>query len=300
VLAVAALCMPVVGQAASAAPRHIPWGVYQPGVPAGMAPLSALESKLGANPDYVMWYAHWAGSSSAYRPSDLRAVTSRGETPVITWMSDDPSGASAFPLRQIASGVYDSYVRSWADGLRSVRHRVLLRFDHEMNGGWSQWSAGVAGQTAADFVAAWRHIHAVFAAERATNVAWVWSPNVVYGGSTPLPLLYPGDANVDMVGIDGYNFGPSDPWHTWQSFAQVFTPTIVQVQALTRRPILVTEVASATTGGDKAAWMADMFATLRRTPAITGYIWFNAVAEQDWRIDSSPATTAAFRTGLSS
>jgi beta-mannanase len=231
----------------------------------------------------------------------VQNVVNAGETPVITWMSDDfTTGTDVYPLQQIAAGVFDSYVKSWADGLRAVHHRVLLRFDHEMNGNWSQWSTGVLGQTPADYVAAWRHVHDVFAAEGATNVSWVWSPNVVYTGSTALSLLYPGDAYVDLVGLDGYNWGPVDQFHTWQSFAQVFLPTLSQVEALSRRPVMVSEVGCTTVGGDKAQWITDMFATLRSTPAITALVWFNEDKEQDWRIDSSPATTAAFKAGLAS
>lgn len=289
-------------RSASPAPSsHIPWGVYQPGAPADMSALQPLESELAATPNYVMWYVHWGGGYGAFNPSDVQNVVNAGATPVITWMSDDYTTTSdVYPLQQIAAGVFDSYVKSWADGLRAVHHRVLLRFDHEMNGNWSQWSAGVDGQTPADYVAAWRHVHDVFAAEGVTNVSWVWSPNVVYTGSTALTLLYPGDAYVDVVGLDGYNWGPTDQWHTWQSFGQVFMPTVTAVQALTRRPIMVTEVGCTTVGGDKAQWITDMFATLRSTPAITGVIWFNQDKEQDWRIDSSPDTTAAFKAGLAS
>jgi len=280
---------------------HIPWGVYQPGVPAQMSALQPLESELAAVPDDVMWYVHWGGGYGAFNAADVQNVVGAGETPVITWMSDDfTTSSDVYPLQQIAAGVFDSYVKSWADGLRAVHHRVLLRFDHEMNGNWSQWSTGVAGQTPADYVAAWRHVHDVFAAEGVSNVSWVWSPNVVYTGSTALALLYPGDAYVDLVGLDGYNWGPSDQWHTWQSFAQVFLPTLTQVQALSRRPVMVTEVGCATTGGDKAQWITDMFATLRSTPAIIALIWFNQDKEEDWRLDSSPDTTAAFKTGLAS
>jgi beta-mannanase len=280
---------------------HILWGVFQPGAPTNMGALTPLESELNSNPDYVMWYVHWGGGYGAYNPADVQNVIARGETPLITWMSDDyTTSANVYTLQQIAAGVFDTYVRSWADNLRTVRHKVLLRFDHEMNGSWSKWSTGVSAQTPADYVAAWRHIHDVFAAEGVTNVQWVWSPNVAYTGSTPLPLLYPGDAYVDIVGIDGYNWGPVDPFHTWQSFSQVFSPTIAQVQVITHRPIIVAEVASGTVGGDKAAWISDFFATLRSTPAITAFVWFNANKEEDWRIDSSSATTAAFRAGLAS
>jgi beta-mannanase len=130
-------------------------------------------------------------------------------------------------------------------------------------------------------------------------VQWVWSPNVVYNGSAPLGGLYPGDAYVDRTGIDGYNWGPA-AGHSWQSFATVFDATLSQVASLTRRPVMLSEVASSEDGGDKAAWIADFFAMLSQHQGIDGFVWFDASKEHDWRLDSSSPARAAFVAGLSS
>lgn len=99
----------------------------------------------------------------------------------------------------VAAGAHDAHVRSWAAGLRDLGLPALLRLDHEMNGSWYAWSPGVGGNTAADYVAMWRHVRAVFRAEGAEDVGWVWSPNVVYPGSSPLLDCYPGDDAVDWI-----------------------------------------------------------------------------------------------------
>ena len=264
-----------------------------------MGAVTTVENQVGARSNYVMWYAHWSGPGSVFDVASTQAVINHGSTPIVSWISDD-AGASqdAFPTPAIASGQFDGYIQSWAQAVKQVHGTILLRFDYEMNGNWSAYDAGVDGQTALDYVNAWRHVHDVFAAAGVTNVRWVWSPNVVYNGSTPLALLYPGDAYVDWVGVDGYNWGPSDVWHTWQSFNQVFAPTIAQLQALTSRPLMISEVASGTLGGDKAAWITDMFHSLAAQPNIKAFVWFDANKEEDWRIDSSSATLAAFHNGL--
>ena len=41
----------------------------------------------------------------------------------------------------------------------------MLRFAHEMNGGWYRWAKGVNGNTSDQDVQAWRHLHDLFAAE---------------------------------------------------------------------------------------------------------------------------------------
>ncbi len=61
------------------------------------------------------------------------------------------------------------------------------------------------GNQAGDYVAAWQHVHDGVAATGATNVQWVWSPNVPYWGSTGLAGLYPGTAYLaaqpDVMGF---------------------------------------------------------------------------------------------------
>jgi len=41
-----------------------------------------------------------------------------------------------------------------------------------------------------------------------------------------------------------------------------------------------------------------MSSTLQRDTRITGFVWFNANEETDWRIESSAATQRAFAAGV--
>lgn len=272
------------------------WGLYSPDFPGTLATIKSLQSGLGRTANYVMWYVHWGGPYDQPDTADLDAVAANGSVPVVTWMSDDPTGATTISDQEIAAGQYDGYLRTWASALRSTHTTVLLRFDHEMNGNWYGWSPR-PGQTAADYVAAFRHVHDVFTAAGATNVKFVWSPNVDYPGASPLGALYPGDQYVDYVGIDGYNWGTLDG-HTWQTPAQVFDQTLHEVAAITSRPLLITEVGCSPIGGDKASWITSFFSMLRSTPSIRGFIWFDAIKETDWTFQSTPADFSAFKHGL--
>ena len=90
---------------------------------------------------------------------------------------------------------------------------LLLRFAHEMNADWYPWdgvraSAPGTHDGPARYVAAWRHVHAVFAAAGATNVRWVWSPNhrsIPAAAWNDAARYYPGDDVVDWIGVDGYD-----------------------------------------------------------------------------------------------
>ena len=273
------------------------WGEYNPAWPGTWAAIDTVTQQVGSAPAYVMWYESWGGQWSAFDAPSVQTVLGHGATPVITWMSQNADGTAGYSLADIAAGRYDAYARSWADGLRAVGGTVILRFDHEMNGNWYPWSPGVAGSTALDYVAAWRHLHDLFVAEGATNVRWMWSPNVEFPGSATLAALYPGDAYVDLIGVDGYNWGDS-PGHMWQSPSQVFTPTLAALEELSAKPLMIAEVGSSPNGGDKAAWITDFVAMVRADSRVRGFIWFDADKEQDWRIASSAQTLAAFSSAV--
>jgi mannan endo-1,4-beta-mannosidase len=82
---------------------------------------------------------------------------------------------------------------------------VLWRPFHEMNGGWFWWGGKPPGDMAAlwrqtfDYLAGTRHLH---------NLVWIYSPNMGANAAAD----YPGDAYVDLVGLDAYT-DDVDPAH---------------------------------------------------------------------------------------
>jgi beta-mannanase len=183
---------------------------------------------------------------------------------------------------------------------------VWIRWGHEFNGNWYPWSTSANNKSPKDYIAAYRHIHSRFTRAGAFNVRWVWCINAetVPNTSWNDPLrAYPGDAYVDMISIDGYNFGTTLPSSRWQSFAEVFAvPYAKIVRRFPNKPLMINETACATVGGptgterDKAQWIRDMDTALRRTfPRISAVVWFETEKEADWRMVSSPATREASR-----
>ena len=171
-----------------------------------------------------------------------------------------------------------------------------------MNGNWYPWDGANNGADSAattTFIAAYRHIHDLFVAAGATNALWVFCPNV---DSVPNESwnqwqnYYPGDAYVDWMGFDGYNWGTVQTTSTWQSFPTI-AGQIYSGLAAKGKPIMIPETASAELGGDKAAWIAGILPSLKTTfPGVKALVWFQMNKETDWRIDSSPASEAAFVT----
>ena len=274
------------------------FGVTTPGGATAAAELDAVEAAVGERPSLVLTYADFTTPPPV---ADLDAVAARGAVPVVTWepWDWDAPDSGAFGLAAIAAGAHDAHLRQWADALRTWGRPVQLRFAHEQNGDWYPWAVGVSGTTAADHVAAFRHVVEVFDAQGAGNVQFVWNPNVRFPGSSPMAETWPGTRYVDRVAVDGYNWGTSSPGHRWQEPEEVFGDSLEELRELAPGiPITVTEVASAEEGGDKAAWVTDLVAYLDGQADVAAFVWFDHDKEADWRITSSPASAAAMRAAL--
>ena len=221
----------------------------------------------------------------------------RGATP----LCDMAIGTAT--LAQVSQGEHNTDFTAWAEAAKAYGDPILLRWCWEMNGTWFPYGAEAAKDPAI-YVAAWRLVHALFADAGATNVKWVWCPNTVFPGSTPLKELYPGDRYVNWLGVDGYNRGtnPLGP-SGWQTFQQVFGTALTQLADLSSHPIAVCEIGCTETGGSKAAWIKDMFVQLPKHSRVQAMAWFNwdvpsGSGEWDWPVESSASAQAAFKAGI--
>jgi hypothetical protein len=255
-----------------------------------------------------------AGRSCTFFPFPTQAMENArayGAIPVLSWASQATPyvpgqiGNPEFQLSDVIAGKYDSYIGQFATEARDWGHPFFLRFNWEMNGNWFPWSEGVNGNNPGEFVAAWRHVHDIFAAVGATNATWVWCP---YADSnkkrfSSIRPLYPGDSYVDWTCMDGYNWGkaPVNP-HPWKSFTKIFEPTYTALttKVAPHKPVLLGEMASGTAGGHKGAWIREMFADLpTRFPRVRGLVWYDAIDRGiDWPIETSAAATSAFSSGV--
>jgi hypothetical protein len=229
----------------------------------------------------VLYYSGWL------EPFQANFATMVGDNGAVLLVQMDPTDVS---IASIASGHYDGYLTAFANALRSYRHPVILSFGHEMNGYWYSWGYQHTSPTV--FVAAWRHIVALFRALGARNVTWMWTVNTIHSrANVPNPRRWwPGSTYVNWVGIDGYYFNPTS------SFAPLFGPTIAAVRALTGDPILIAETGALPSAGQSAK-IADLFAGIRLY-GLLGFVWFDSrnAVNQDFRI-KSPAAIAAFARG---
>ena len=259
--------------------------------------VNAFEQDAHKHASIVMWYADWL--QGAPPRAQLQAVAQRGSTPEITWEPWDStkglySRQPRYQLRNIIDGKFDPYIRTWARSLAKWGKPVRLRFAQEMNGNWYPWAETANGNRHGEFVRAWRHVYEIFAAAKATNVKWVWSPVSGAAGE-----YFPGDRYLNILGITCLNGGTATFNRGWQSFASICGNSIRQLHALAPKlPIEISEVASAEAGGSKAAWIKGMFGFLGHHPEVNALIWFNIPKQANWPIESSRAAERAFAAGV--
>ena len=302
------------GHTAAAAPGTdadegaVALGVYLAMLPWEPAALDQYIAQVGAAPKTVMLYVDWTRAGivggSGFPVDSLEVISAHGATPLVTWEPWNPGGGAAQPAfadAAIVGGAHDAYIRDWARAAKAYGRPFQLRLAHEMNTTAYPWGTGAGnpnGNTPAQYVAMWRHVHDLFAAEGATNLSWVWCPNTESASGPSYAQLYPGDAYVDWVGIDGYNGGSALPWGGWLSLAQVFDRSYTAMTALTTKPLMLAELGSAEAGGDKAAWITQGFLSdlPDRYPRVRAVVWYNWAKETNWRIDSSVGALAAWQT----
>jgi hypothetical protein len=129
-----------------------------------------------------------------------------------------PLIANGATLAQAGAGAYDDHYRKAAQTLANWRPqepKLYIRTGWEFNGNWFPWS----GQgKAADFAAAFRRFVTVFRSV-SDRFVFEWNVNVGDVGMDP-ETAYPGDAYVDIIGMDFY-WQPSLPTNPQQAWSQI-------------------------------------------------------------------------------
>lgn len=158
-----------------------------------------------------------------------------------------------------------------------------------MNGNWYPWSIG---SSPSEYVSAWQRIHTMMKQKGldSTRIQWIWCVNNADVGPYTAENYWVGDAYVDWLGIDGYNFGSSQTWSTWQWPEQVFDNMIQRVRALSSKPVSINEYASTSkrTGAisnvtSKLDWL-NRFCNYTNVKQIKMASYFNTDKETDWAI----------------
>lgn len=287
------------------------WGYALHGHPITKQKIEEAATTAGVKPNIILFFLQWPENPSDPqvtfpRPS-VRTIHQNKSLPCISW---EPmylrDGEEHVVLAEtILAGKYDEYIRNFARSAREWGHPVLLRFAHEMNIRRYHWGVRKEnyGPRSPDlYQRMYRHVANIFREVGADNVAFVWCPNAESvpdtssdnsSGWNAAENYYPGHQFVDIIGIDGYNWGTSRKqkehgWTShWQSAEEIFGDLINSIDTFAPdKPLMVCEFASADVGGNRKKWFPRTIKTFARWK-VDGAIWFQANSELDWRLKST-------------
>ncbi len=168
--------------------------------------------------------------------------------PTVTWhtVASAPSG----------SATYSDIVR-WADTLKGRSGGpILFTFSHE-----PESHASDRLGSSADFVAAYRRVHEIFVARGVNNVEYTWNMTayafkVPVGDGRYAAKWYPGDAYVDNVGADAYNWFDCGAGNgKWVALAQVAADALAFAKS--HGKLLVLPEWASQRGSQRAQWLKD-------------------------------------------
>jgi len=179
----------------------------------GAAAVSVVSVSSPADARTPMYFGSVAGGYS-------QAVSASGESlanhAYSSFGSKPPAArmitvhAGGYSWRQVAnassgSDLYADIVR-WAQTIKARGGRVMVAYNHE-----PEAAAGGYRGTASEFIAAWRRVVTIFNQQGANNVEWTlqmtaYAFRVSSGDPRHISRWYPGDAYVDNVGADAYNW----------------------------------------------------------------------------------------------
>lgn len=304
----------------ASAMQGIAWGFltnYQfgyKGAPVDYSNIGKLADTLGHRPALIHSFFPWKKPDGSYRPFPrdfADYVRSKGALPLITW---PPGQADVnnqvedfrhnrpqpdFDTVAIASGLHDAYISDWADAAKAYRHTVYVRLMHEVLGTPYPHAYGQnRNADPAQYVAAFRHVVDFFHEKNVTNVQFVWC----FGcgpKKPPFENFFPGDEYVQWVSLDGYNRLGQGRWRT---FEEIFGEAYSVMTKISRRAVMIGEIASVEQPNDpnaKAAWIKDTFLNVipSKMPRIKAVVFFNSGGHLAWNyhVDSSPASFEAYQ-----
>lgn len=289
------------------------WGFAVEGYPVTQAQLKDIESSTALRSDMIVFFLQWPTpddrSSGLFPVESLDAISAAGAVPVITWepMYIKDGREIAVSHTMLLAGRYDDYILRFADGAKAWKKPVMIRFAHEMNLKRYHWGTSekeYGPDSPVIYQKMHRHVVDLFRRAGAGNVLWVFCPNAesvpntsydAAAGWNTISRYYPGDTYVDVLGIDGYNWGTTrnrqvHGWDSrWMPFRDIFAKPVDELKRLSAgcraKRVMVFETSSAAVGGNKKEWITD---AIREAPGlgISGIAWFQSNKEVDWRIES--------------
>lgn len=299
--------------------KSIRWGIFVDGayqLERNYRWLVDLEEKVDYSFDFAL---HYVNLDWEFPVEELTKFYEDGKITELTLQLSNFNNDDLFGKNlnfDIYDGLSDDGIRKFARGAKEFGHPFLFRLNNEMNSDWVNYSGVAALSDPEIFIANWQRIYRIFQEEGVDNAIWIFNPNAedcppAHWNS--YISYYPGNDYVQMIGMTGYNTGTyyADIYHEkWRTFDEIYQePYEKYMKVFAKFPFIITEFASSSIGGDKAAWIEDMFDSIKNYDNIKMALWWSS-ADYDMReetyktlarpyfLDETEETTQAFRKGI--
>ncbi len=264
------------------------------------AELDDFAAQQGKAPAFsqLYWHPGLFPSTQPWAGGQLADLDARGITGWIEWTPDD--------LAAMAAGGEDGEIAAFFDSiddflLGGSGRGVVIAPMPEVNLDEHAWCCDPVA-----YQRAFRRMR-VLAAEAGlgpAQVRFAFSANGFSTRGRSFDQFWPGDEHVDLVAFARLNRGTTHP-DGWRDYENTFGIPITDLRAQlgTGKPIMVAQTGSVTAGGDRGAWLDDMFAGLKAHPQVVGAIYFNRNKSADFRIHEQASgipLDSHFRSGYAS
>jgi hypothetical protein len=252
--------------------------------PGRVASMLRFESLVGAQMRIVHLYRLWAAPVGTV--SDL-AFAKRGSYLLISWQTPD--------LNEIINGSQDQLIAERARQIGALPTKVFLELRWEMD----RPNLQSVVHSGATYIAAWKHVRAIFSAQHVNNVGWTWCPTGAGFDNGSATAYYPGDSQVDWICADIY---PKTPYvkNSYESFPTLMTAFMAFADQHPTKPVIIGEFGdSPTYGARQAGWITDAESYVIAHPQIKAIAWFNQTHASEpkfhhYALTTGSAAAAAF------
>lgn len=222
-------------------------------------------------------------------------LTRQGATPwiVLEFGRFGPDGKPPLEagLAAIANGVQDTAIQRWADEIRAYRNPVYLTILLHVDRNWSVSSAVANGGIPQDSARAWLHTQAIFHAEGAYNVAWVWAP----ADPAHDQAYAPPESSINIV-LQSFLRYPDTPW---PDVSEVLSEEELRHPG---KPLFV-EVSAVGSPAAKSAWLQSVMTSVVADKQVYALLYHegspdltaSASDNQQWSLESDPQSMASVR-----
>lgn len=275
--------------------KQLTWGIFNPLSDDYLEYFDGLENTLNFKFPFTLLY-HILPSKDTLDDIQERLIAAQQndryvELSLQTSRISEEEGNLVY---DILDGEYDGFLNQYAQMLKNFGQPIMFRLNNEMNGDWCDYSAFHTSKDTLIYKALYQYVYNVFEMNQVKNVIWVWNPhdksfpNFKWNHSL---MFYPEDDDmVDIIGLTGYNTGTYYPGETWRGFNEIYDSLYEEYDAYFEKPFMITEFSSSCYGGDKNAWIEEMFTNITKYEKIEAAIWWNG-----WDYDNNGIPSRIYR-----